>query len=259
MSDLHRKPFSSSTPALVRIDSGSEDKEQSQSQLPVAAKPPKLTGPTLARVVVQGSSKPSQLMLVKPADRQKKSKSYSSLSTARAASEGAKTGSTESSSPPPYDFDELRPKPLRLASTGSQTTPETVHPPRKQSLANLRAPPPRKPDTLRATKSAPKLPRVYDVDQHMPPPLPALPTREELEALKRRKPASTYHSASSDRTKLGEIPMQEWPRAVDLDAMSIANKEAVRNGWPLNQVGPEDGMKKKSGIFRWFRKKDAVA
>lgn len=95
---------------------------------------------------------------------------------------------------------------------------------------------------MRATQSTPKL---------VPATLPA----------RRRKETPTFYSAASGSTKLGEIPMHKWAEVYDFDAMSVKNREAMAAGWPrlLEEEDAAVEKKKRGGIFRLFRRREAVA
>lgn len=215
----------------------------------------KVRGRMLAQVVVENSNKPSQIALVKPGERKKKSQSSGSSSLSKASSAPATALPSPLLTPPPeYSF-EAASRPARYRShTGPQ-------PCRKQSAAQLSrsADQPRM-EILRATRSTPRLPTTR---QHVPGPesLPPLPITAPLPTSsvphlppRRRKATPTYYSIASDSTKLGEIPMHKWTVPYDFDKMSILNDEAARNGWPVNQPDGQVKREKKFGIFRLFGK-----
>ncbi|TKA43615.1 hypothetical protein B0A54_05397 [Friedmanniomyces endolithicus] len=82
---------------------------------------------------------------------------------------------------------------------------------------------------------------------------PSRPTRQ-------RKPTPTFYSIASDGTKLGEIPLHKWAVPFDFDAMSLMNREAERDGWPVGQLdggggGEERGRKKRFGFLRGLWRK----
>jgi len=83
-----------------------------------------------------------------------------------------------------------------------------------------------------------------------------------MEPRNRRKDTPTYYSIASDSTKLGEIPLHKWAVPFDFDAMSLMNKEAELNGWPVCPLDgeEEDGRKKRRfGLLRIFRKKEVAS
>lgn len=216
----------------------------------------KIRGPTLARVVIQDSSRPSQIAMVKPGERRKKSSS--SNVSSKTSSDVPSGASTPLFSPPPYEMTE---KPARPIAHRSHTSSEVPKPRHKQSAANVKAPPvPVKPEALRATKSAPWL-RTAKAEQYEPlPPMPATAPLPAIEPRRRKQLTPTYYSIASDSTKLGEIPLHKWAQPFDFDAMSLMNKDAERNGWPVHQLDAVgEGKKKRFGFFGLFRRKEATA
>lgn len=192
--------------------------------------------------------------MVKPGERRKKTSSSNAPSRADSAVHLAVSASE--SSPPPYNVGEQPEKPVRPIAPRSHTMPESSRPRRKHSAANVRSPAISavKPDALRATLSAPRL-RIEDQPRDSPPKLSSAPPPAN-EPRGRTQPAETYFSIASASTKLGEIPLHKWAQPFDFDAMSLMNKEAEKNGWPVNQLGDgSERTKKGFGIFRLFRKK----
>lgn len=221
----------------------------------------KVREPMLARVMIENSSRPSEIAMVRPGERRKKSQSSSSSgssSLSKAKSQTSTDLPNMASTPPPeYAIEDIsQPTPRR-----SHTSPEVPKPHRKQSAANLgrRGEAPR-PDVLRATRSTPKL------ESTLPPAveyIPPLPNQAQLsnpilpDALpRRRKQTPTYYSVASDQTKIGEIPLHRWAEPYDFDQMSVLNREAYAAGWPLNQVGNPGTKKKKFGLGRLFGKRN---
>jgi hypothetical protein len=223
------------------------------------AKHSKIRGPTIARVVIQDSSRPSQVAIVKPGERRKKSGSSTLSSRTHSAGVSAISVSLPTP-PPPY---ELPPDhPPRPTAHRTHTTPDVPKPRRKQSAATIRSPPvPSKPEALRATKSTPRLQNLNRVHQNAQPQaststaaLPtAIPSRR-----REREPIPTYYSMASDSTKLGEIPLHRWAEPFDFDAMSAMNHEAERNGYPGVQGEEGNGRKKRRGLFGLFRRKENI-
>jgi hypothetical protein len=224
--------------------------EKKQRRRRPAAKHTKVRGPTLARVVIANSSKPSQIALVKPGERRKKS---SSSSVSRAYSDPPSGASTPLSPPPPYN----EPEQLAIAAPPPapqrrHTTPEVPRPRRKASAADVR---PRPLDSQHAYPTAARstpglLTDNAGVYTGLASPPNVLP--------RRRKPTPTYYSMASDSTKLGEIPLHRWPEPFDFDAMSLMNRAAEVNGWPADQVGSVGTKKKRFGLMRLFRKDDGA-
>jgi len=255
---LFRRMSQAHAPRPMLALQGSEQSAQPTAERKKKRRPStkrtKMQGPMLARVVIQDSSKRSQIALVKTKERRKKS--TSSNAPSKMQSEAPSDVSMPLSSPPPYDVSESKHAPTRPEVHRSQTAPDMVKPRCKQSTANVRSPPvSAKPEALQATKSTP---RLHNGVEHRFEPSPPVPTRPLLEdgEPRRRKLTPTYYSIASDSTKLGEIPLHKWPVPFDFDQMSIINKEAERNGWPLNQLDDGEAKKKRFGIMRLFRKKE---
>lgn len=221
----------------------------------------KVREPMLAQVVIANSSKPSQVALVRPGERRKRSQSSTgsgSSSLSKTPSEPSSIEPTPLPTPPPeYTFEQqysleqqARPPVPRL-----NTAPNVPKPRRKRSAMNVSTAhlAPKLEDT-RAYQSMPRLPVMLEDSVEALPPLPnTAPLLRPVPA--RRKPTPTYYSIASDSTKLGEIPLHKWAVPYDFDRMSVLNKEAERNGWPLNQLDNQESRKKKFGLFRLFGKK----
>ena len=236
-------------------DEGETRKKRSSS------KHTKVRGPTIARIVVQDSSRPAQLAVVKPGQRRKKRSLPSSASSSDASkshSEASTAPTTPRMSPPPeYSSEAGAQKPARPATHRSKTAPEVPKPRRKQSAANMASPPlPPKPEELRSSRSTPRL-RPAQERLHEPiPPVPATAPLPSVEP-RRRKPTPTYYSIASDSTKLGEIPMHKWAVPYDWDAMSVLNKEAELNGCPVSDRQDDVGKKRRFGLFKLFKRRDS--
>lgn len=201
----------------------------------------KVRGPMLARVVIADSSRTSQVAMVKPGERKKKSASSSVSASPKVQS------STSLATHTP----EL---PLRPPNPCSQTVPEShPRPERKHSAMDFSNQNVQRRDNLRATQSTPRLAETMTPQEPLPPlpKAPPLPAREP----RRRKPTPTYYSIESDATKLGEIPMHKWAEPYDFDEMSRLNREAEMNGWPLRELnGSQQQPTKRRGIFGLFRR-----
>lgn len=211
----------------------------------------RIRGPTLARVVIRDSSKPSQIALVRPAEVKRSPRPSSQPRPARIpgtpplSQASTAIAASQLSLPPTLPPDPSPPKPARPGHTRSKTSPPELaqkpsrRPRKHQADLDLG-------ETLRATQSTPKLvPATVD---HPPPP-------------RRRKETPTFYSAASGSTKLGEIPMHKWAEAYDFDAMSLKNREAMAAGWPrlLEEEDAAVEKKKRGRIFRLFRRREAVA
>nr|POE92439.1 hypothetical protein CFP56_69686 [Quercus suber] len=197
------------------------------------------SGPTLARITIQNSSKPSQIALVKPAARRKKSSSTSSLSKT-----SSKTTLVACPSPPPP------PEPRKAPATQhSRVAPEKPTVRRKQSQPISTFPdPPQTRVPARHPQRSPDPPRVA-------PNLPAASTTMQ-ESFRRRAHVPTYYSIASNGTKIGEIPLEKWAEKFDFEAMAAMNREAELNGWPLVPAGPDEKKKSRGGFFYVFRRKE---
>lgn len=245
---LYRRITQVRVPAQVYPDNHrQEDRAKARSNLSAATrrkisspKHHKVKGPMLARVVIADSSRPSQVAMVRPGERRRKSPQSSSSASPK----------VQSSTSLPLQAPEL---PLRPPNHRSQTLPHgDRRPQRKHSAMDI--PKVRREEKLRATQSTPRLAAPLPDYEPLPPipnsaPLPAMEPR-------RRKPTPTYYSIESDATKLGEIPMHKWAEPYDFDAMSRLNREAEMNGWPTRDMdGNVHQPAKKRGIFGLFRRR----
>lgn len=240
-------------PAPLRPDTcRHEERPRTKSNLSAASKRKvsspkhhKVKGPMLARVVIADSARPSQVAMVRPGDRKKKSGQVSSSASPRLQS----TTSLALEAPQ---------LPSRPPHYRSQThTHGSTRPQRKHSATDI-SKNVRREEKLRTTQSTPRLATI--APRHDPlPPMPSstpLPAQES----RRRKPTPTYYSIESDATKLGEIPMHKWVEPYDFDAMSRLNREAEVNGWPVRDVdGNVQAPAKRKGIFGLFRRRRTAA
>ncbi|KAK1817457.1 hypothetical protein LTR12_008098 [Friedmanniomyces endolithicus] len=235
----------------------------------------RVRGPMLARVTIENSSQRSQIAVVKPGERKKKT---SSSALSRGQSEVPSGGSTPLALPPP-PYREVAEQPLQPTQPSglrSNTSPSDLQKSRSKQSALSPAIPHQhlqRPEALRATVSTPRLHSAPQPDTHHPLPLPQqLRTKPLLEndssrPTRSRKPTPTFYSIASDGTKLGEIPLHKWAVPLDFDAMSLMNREAERDGWPVGQLedgsggggGGEKGMRKKRfGFLRGLWRKGEV-
>ncbi|KAK0929570.1 hypothetical protein LTR29_017054 [Friedmanniomyces endolithicus] len=228
----------------------------------------RVRGPMLARVTIENSSQRSQIAVVKSGERKKKSIS-STLSRGQSDVPSGRS-SPLALPPPPYEMaDQViqSPRPSGLRSnTSPSDVPKIRH---KQSALNPATPPERsfKPEPLRATVSTPRLHSTLRPETRHQPllPQPQPRTKPLLEdnpsrPTRQRKPTPTFYSIASDGTKLGEIPLHKWAVPFDFDAMSLMNREAERDGWPVDQLdggggGEEGGRKKRFGFLRGLWRK----
>ncbi|GAB1729047.1 hypothetical protein NU195Hw_g7893t1 [Hortaea werneckii] len=143
----------------------------------------KISGHTVARVVIQGSSKPPQLMFVKPADRGRKPKPSRTHSAPNYELSGiSKPVDTPPSSPPPYELYDTHAKPARAKEQHRrQPSPKLRKSRSKPSRDEVETHPPRTdPTQLSATKSMPDLHKSKSrhlksptsSQTNLPPPLP---------------------------------------------------------------------------------------
>ncbi|EMC99993.1 hypothetical protein BAUCODRAFT_359274 [Baudoinia panamericana UAMH 10762] len=236
-----------------RADSAGDKRQDSRPAQPVKSN--KLHRPTIARITIENSSKPSQIALVKPAERRKRAGSSRTSSKAESMASGS---STPSPSPPPYEtICTSDARAARPHATHWNSMPDVPKPRHMRSAAPVRGSPvPQQSEALRSTKSTSQLdarsaykPTPGELDV---PPLPSLPLTEIYQ--RSRKPTPTYYSITSEGTKLGEIPLHKWPTPFDFDAMSVMNHEAEGNGWPVNQAGSSPPRRKGFGLFRFFWK-----
>lgn len=222
----------------------------------------KIRGPTLARVVIQNSSKPSQIALVRPSEVKRSSRSSSHSRPAPEAETPPSQAATaiaasQLSLPPTLPPEPMPWKPTRPGHARSKTSPEIAQKPSRRRLGprqDQAAGGALSSEALRATKSTPKLaPALQDIyGQSSPPPRP--PPVVENTTMRRRKETPTFYSMASGSTKLGEIPMHKWAEPYDFDAMSLKNREAMASGWPRLEEGGVE-KKKRGGLFRLFRRR----
>ncbi|KAK5129764.1 hypothetical protein LTR08_002830 [Meristemomyces frigidus] len=217
----------------------------------------KIRGPTLARVIIQDSSKPAQIAMVKPGDRKKKKPSSSGVSS-RADSAVHLVASTPSL--PPYDAVEYSAQSSRPLVDHMNPKPEKSRGKKPAATNGKSQPPPFEPGASKSTFLTSKV-RAAQPKQpdKPPPPVPYIAPLPAIEPEKLKNETEKHYSFVSASTKLGEIPLHKWPQPFDFDAMSLMNREAERNGWPVALFGEgEQVRKKRFGFCRFFRKKDVV-
>lgn len=211
--------------------------------------------PTFARVMIENSSIPSQIAMVRPSENRKQR----SATHSRSSSEPPKSqcGSPPAASalelpmlPPPYFPSDPLPK---------QAAPMTTKPPRHQqssaSLYKPRAVPPRVlPKHGSLGTLAYKDPPLLAIPEAPTPKLSSSASRPDLHKARLIRPNTLYSidSARTGSTKLGEIPMHKWAEPWDYEAAEKANMAALAGGWPV--VSSKE-MPKKAGWKRWFGKK----
>lgn len=213
--------------------------------------------PTLARVMIENSSIPSQIAMIRPSETRKQRSTTHSRSSSQAPKSVHGSPPTMSTpdlqiQPPPYFSSDPLPK---LAA------PLPSKPPRHQHSTN----------SLLKARNSPKHEPPIPVPFEGLSPLGGLmysraglssptskPNLHELTSPKsQRLRPDTFYSIGSARTgstKLGEIPMHKWTDPWDHEAAEEANEEALAAGWPTN-VGEEMTKAKRSGWKRWFGKR----
>lgn len=256
---LYQRLTSRRLPTTVSRAADSETKAKRTSNIP-STKHTRKRRPTLARVMIENSSVPSQIAMVRPSESRKQRSTTHSRSSSEAPKSHSQPPPAASTLelpmlPPPYFPSDPLPK---------QIAPITSKPPRHQhssaSLSKPRAMPPRtmpkhEPFTTLLYKDTPS------------PASPAASTlklkssasRPDLQKA-RLRPNTLYSidSARTGSTKLGEIPMHKWAEPWDCEAAEKANVEALAEGWPVVS-SREIHAPKKVGWKRWFGKRvDAV-
>ncbi|KAM0710431.1 hypothetical protein Q7P35_002793 [Cladosporium inversicolor] len=213
--------------------------------------------PTLARVMIENSSIPSQIAMVRPSENRKPR----SATQSRSSSEPPKShcGSTPAASalelpvlPPPYFPSDPLPK---------QTAPNITKPPRHQnshaSLSKPRITPPRTVPEHEPLATLPYKDSSLLTSLGVPSPkLTSSASRRDLHKANLIRPNTLYSvdSTRTGRTKLGEIPMHKWVEPWDYAAAEKANMEALAGGWPVVS-SKETQAPKKAAWKRWFGKR----
>lgn len=210
--------------------------------------------PTLARVMIENSSIPSQIAMVRPSENRKQrsaTHSRSSSEPPKSYSESPPAGSALDLPmlPPPYFPSDPLPK---------QVAPITNKPPRHQhSTASLSKPHPMPPRMMPNHESLVTLAYKDSPPLASPgvskPKLTSSVSRPDLQKARFIRPNTLYSidSARTGSTKLGEIPMHKWAEPWDYEAAEKANMEALAGGWPVN-TGKDSQAPKKAGWKRWF-------
>lgn len=223
------KDLQSTSPVIPGSDANKRKKRQHKS-----ANGKRLSRrPVLAKVFIAGSSTDAQIAMVKPVQRnkQKKPRASSKLKPNLHSSESSLPLSQPMRHMPSSKHELISPrrKGSALELGLSRTAPETIG--------------------VQARSSTPRH-TFTGVEQDSPIICP--PSLD----IRRRKQTPTYHSIESNSTKLGEIPLHKWHELPDFEALSLQDKEAARNGWPLGDDQTEPQRKKgKSGFSRLFRRR----
>ena len=232
-------------------------------------------GPTVRRVSISGTSKQTQLAMVRPRNARKGSTSSSS-------SYSSKTASTSTNSPwstpPRSPLPEYSPKDPFPPSPPKAIAPKAIAPKAtapKATTSSTRkskiAPEPARPTTWpqpKATKSAPftplPTPLEYLVLDEIPPHLPPAFGLEKPNfanhAIPRRRAVkdtpSTY-TFLSDSTKLGEIPQRNWTLPFDYEEAARLNAEAAVKGHPVATAAAEQKTRGRKTLRSLFKKQTA--
>ena len=253
---LYQRLTSRRLPTTVSRAADSETKAKRTSNIP-STKHNRKRRPTLARVMIENSSVPSQIAMVRPSESRKQRSTTHSRSSSEAPKSHSQPPPAASTLelpmlPPPYFPSDPLPK---------QIAPITSKPPRHQhssaSLSKPRAMPPRtmpkhEPFTTLLYKNTPSLasPAASTLK------LKSSVSRPDLHKAHLLRPNTLYSvdSAHTGSTKLGEIPMHKWAEPWDYKAAEKANVEALAGGWPVVN-GQEIQAPKKAGWRRWFGKR----
>ncbi|KAK0254133.1 hypothetical protein LTS09_010854 [Friedmanniomyces endolithicus] len=222
----------------------------------------RVRGPMLARVTIENSSQRSQIAVVKSGERKKKSIS-STLSRGQSDVPSGRS-SPLALPPPPYEMAEqtvwaalqylavgCTKDPAQAVSSEPSDSARALLQARAPPRHGLHPTPPLHPPTRNPAPAA--APATPSRTKPLLEDNPSRPTRQ-------RKPTPTFYSIASDGTKLGEIPLHKWAVPFDFDAMSLMNREAERDGWPVGQLdggggGEERGRKKRFGFLRGLWRK----
>jgi hypothetical protein len=213
----------------------------------------KIRHPTLARVLIENSSVPSQIALVRPSENNRKHRSRSHSRTSseptqphfRFSPAASVPNLSTSPPPPPPPYFPSEPLPLQEKHTAKQ-------PRHHRSGVSLN-----KPRAQLKHKPSTPLPSPLRND-HIPPashpPHSTLPTNLHD---KRLRPETFYSiaSARTGSTKLGEIPMHKWAESWDYEAAEEANQKALASGWPtyVDGIAGDDEDSKKAKVGCWKR------
>lgn len=230
------------------------DKMKPMKSLP---KHTKKRRPVLARVMIENSSVPSQIAMVRPSETRKQSStthSRSSSALPKSHSESAPAASTLelSTLPPPYFPSDPLPKQPALLPSKPPRHEHSSNPLLKSRTASKHD----LPIPLPFAGSSPLGDLMYSKAN-----LTSMPSRSNIRESADPKPQrlrpDTFYSIGSARTgstKLGEIPIQKWAEPWDYEAAERANEEALADGWPINQ-GRKLNTSRKGGWKRWFGKR----
>jgi hypothetical protein len=249
---LYQRLLSKQVPqALPSARSSKEKVKSKKSSHHASPKHTKIRHPTLARVLIENSSVPSQIALVRPSENPRKHRPRSHSRTSSEPQPHLRPSpaasvpnlSTSPAPPPPY----FPSDPLPL-----QEQPSIKQPRHHQSGTSLH-----KPRTQLKHKPSTPLPSPLRNEQ---PPHATHPTQTKspINVHDKRLRPETFYSIASARTgstKLGEIPMQKWAEPWDYEAAEEANQKALASGWPVYVGGAadDDSDDKKAKVGCWKR------
>lgn len=222
------------------------------------AKRSKKRYPTLARVMIENSSVPSQIAMIRPSDTRKHRSAAqisspcepSNMDTMRRSPSSSRA--ELSSLPPPYSPSSLLSGTISppLKSARHHYSCNSLHASRNTSNGGLAIPLPSTMIPIDA-KSSKVTSALVPSETH----------RISTDHKPQHRRPDTFYSIASARTgstKLGEIPMHKWAEPWDYKAAEKANEEAIANGWPVSgDTGT--AKQKKGGWKRWLGKKSELA
>jgi hypothetical protein len=251
---LYQRLLSKQVPqALPSARSGKEQRKvkPKKSSHRTSSKHTKIRHPTLARVLIENSSVPSQIALVRPSENPKKHRPRSHSRTSSEPPQPHLRPSPAASLPnlsisptPPPPYFPSDPLPLQEQHLAKQ-------PRHHRSGASLN-----KPRTQLKHKPSTPLPSPLRHD-HIPTTTHPTQTKSPTDLRDKRPRPETFYSIASARTgstKLGEIPMHRWAEPWDYEAAEEANRKALASGWPVH-VGEHAGVDedKKAKVGCWKR------
>ena len=207
---------------------------------------------TLARVMIENSSVPSQIAMVRPSETRRQRSATHSRSSSEPPKSQCESAPAASALelpilPPPYFPSD--PLPKQAASIASKTP---RHHSSKMSLSKPRITPKHE----RAETLPSKNPHPLASPEILPLKIWSSISRPDLRDPRLLRPNTLYSidSTRTGSTKLGEIPMHKWAEPWDYEAAEKANMEALAVGWPLVS-SKEVQVPKKAGWKRWFGKR----
>ncbi|KAL5380792.1 hypothetical protein DPSP01_007593 [Paraphaeosphaeria sporulosa] len=222
-------------------------------------------GPTVTRVSVKtigttGSSKQTQLAMVRPRNARKGSMSSSSGSSKAPSTNVSSPYTTPPRSPPlpEYSPNDPFPPPKAPATKGNSTAPKKP----ALSIDTGRPttwPQPKATKAAAFTNSLPTPPEYFAM-KSLPPHLP-LPFSNATYNIPRRradKPTPSTYTFASDSTKLGEIPQRNWTVPFNYEEAERLNAEAVVKGHPVTRAPADQKAKTRKGLRSLFKKGQAA-